>query len=62
MTFLKLDQSLSDPFAQPTWVHAIEEATPFKKLEGASEAKVRIADGSGIRLTNTNTHWYVVRI
>jgi len=62
MTFLKLDQSLSDPFAEPAWVQAIEDATPFDGLERASEAKVRIADASGTKLTRTYTHWYVVRI
>jgi hypothetical protein len=60
MTFLRLDQSLPDPLAQPTWVQDIEDATPFDRMERASEAKFRIADASGI--TYEDQRWYVVKI
>jgi len=60
MTFLKLDQSPRDPFAQPTWVQDIEDATPFDRIDRASEARLRIADASGI--TYEDQRWYVVKI
>lgn len=60
MTFLKLDQSLPDPFARPTWVQEVEDATAFDRIERATEAKFRVAEASG--LIYEDQRWYVMKV
>ena len=60
MTYLKFNLSLPDPFADPTWVQAIEDATPFDSRGQALEAKLLIVDATG--MIYNDHHWYVVRV
>lgn len=48
MTYLKLNQTIADPYADPSWVPAVESATPFDTRERAEAARLRVANASGV--------------
>jgi hypothetical protein len=48
MSYLRLDQTLNDPYTQPARVQDIESAAPFDTREKAEAAAVRVAGASGV--------------
>jgi len=61
MSYLKLDQEIAEPFAEPEWVQNVESATPFKTRERAEAAQVRVANSSGVIHDDEQDSWYVIR-
>lgn len=60
MSYLRLDQTLNDPYTQPTWVQDIESAAPFDTREQAEAAAVRVAGASGVIHDDEEDSWYVM--
>jgi hypothetical protein len=61
MSYLRLDQTLNDPYTQPAWVQDIESAAPFDTREQAEAAAVRVAGASDVIHDDEEDAWYVVR-
>jgi len=61
VSYLKLDQTTADPYAEPTWVQDVEYATPFDTRERAEAAKVRVANASGVIHDDEQDYWYVAK-
>jgi len=62
VSYLKLNQTIADPYTEPTWVQDVESATPFDTRERAEAAKVRVANASGVIFDDHEGYWYVVRV
>ena len=62
MSYLKLDQTVADPYTTPSWVQNAKSATPFDTRERAEAARVRIADASGVIHDDFENYWYVVKV
>jgi hypothetical protein len=62
MSYLRLDQTIPDPYVEPGWTVAIEDATPFDTRERAEAARVRVANASGVIHDDQEDYWYVVRV
>ena len=62
MSYLKLDQTLADPYTEPTWVQGVETATLFDTRERAEAAKVRVANASDVIHDSEQDYWYVVSV
>jgi len=62
VSYLKLDESIPDPYTGPKWVQSVEDATPFDTRERAESAKVRVAHASGVIFDDQQDYWYVVRV
>jgi hypothetical protein len=61
MVYLRLDQTATDPYKEPTWAQDVESATPFDTKERAGAASVRVAH-AGVIHDDEQEHWYVVRV
>jgi hypothetical protein len=62
VNYLKLNQTIADPYTDPGWVQDAEGATPFDTRERAEAARVRVASASGVIHDDQEDYWYVVRV
>jgi hypothetical protein len=61
MSYLKLNQTIPDPYAAPEWAQAVEDATSFDTREQAEASAVRVEGVSGVIYDDQEEYWYVVR-
>ena len=62
MSYLRLDETLPDPYTEPNRVQGIEDATAFDTREQAEAASVRVAGAVDVVYDDQQESWYVVTV
>jgi hypothetical protein len=61
MRYLKIDESLPDPYGQPLWVDRTDNATPFEHEQDAQRVKDRVRNASGV-IQRADRYFYVAKV
>jgi hypothetical protein len=60
--YIKLDQTMPDPYGKAIWVPLIQAATPFDTKESAEGVRRLVSNASGVIYDDKEECWYVVKV